>query len=289
MKACLPLFFVFCSSMLSAQIKWFETGQQWKFCHQLGWTGWTGCDSVTIGGDTVVAGKICKQLGAWGFAYEISDKVFIYAGNGGFTKVFDFDMIEGETLDVGVFTYQVDSIMVVNLGDFAGVRVQKAHVVGDPFRNISTFYIAEGIGMLRTLGLEAGQCVCSHIFPIYFTCDFDVADGEDTYLSVFRQGSKVYFPADTLVCDNVEIKTNTPFQHFNVQIQPNPVSTTCYLKYELPFLEADLTLFSCTGVFIRRWPGLPETIDLTSCHPGLYFLSLQQDGRIVWTGKITKQ
>lgn len=127
------------------------------------------------------------------------------------------------------------------------------------------------------------------IFPIYFTCDFDVADGEDTYLSVFRQGSKVYFPADTLVCDNVEIKTNTPFQHFNVQIQPNPVSTTCYLKYDLPFLEADLTLFSCTGVFIRRLPGLPETIDLTSCHPGLYFLSLQQDGRIVWTGKITKQ
>lgn len=131
--------FLFLLSLLyatatEAQIKWLETGQQWEFCMELGWVGSFGCDTLTVVGDTVIAGKPCKKMrgtkGYFRYAYEISDKVFISENGSSFQKVYDFDMIEGETLDVGLFTYQVDSIQVVDLGDFTGVRVQKAHVVG---------------------------------------------------------------------------------------------------------------------------------------------------------------
>lgn len=277
------------ANLLPAQIKWLQTGQQWAFCYQLGWTGSIGCDTMTVGGDTIIAGKACKILGENRFAYEISDKVFVYDNVNAFYKIYDFDMIEGETLDIGIFSYQVDSIFTMNLGDFSGVSVQKVHILGDPYRNISTFYIVEGIGMLKTLASEYNDCVCGHLFPIILSCDFNSADGMDTYLKAFSQNSISYFPADTITCPAEEIDTNSPFQGFDVKIQPNPAATTCYINYGLSYPKGNLTLFSYTGVPVRYWQDLPEAIDLSSYPSGFYFLTLHHNDRVIWAGKIVKQ
>lgn len=287
MKTFLLLLSFFCSGVSNAQIKWLETGQQWEFCSVLGWVGSIGCDTLTVGGDTVVAGKACKKMGAYYYAYEISDKVFVSVDGATFQKVYDFDMIEGETLDAGAFTYQVDSLLVTDLGDFSGVRIQKAHVAGDPVAGISTFYIAEGIGIIKNLHQEGGECICGHFFPNLLTCDFNI-DGKDTYLSSFQQGNKVFFPADTINCQ-LELAVHVPAGLGNVRIEPNPVATTCHLNHSLSFTDGDLTLFNYTGTVVRQWEGLPDLLDLTTCQPGLYFLAIHRDGRIIWSGKIIKQ
>ncbi|MCW5920792.1 MAG: T9SS type A sorting domain-containing protein [Saprospiraceae bacterium] len=291
MRQFLLLLSLLYATATEAQIKWLETGQQWEFCMELGWVGSFGCDTLTVVGDTVIAGKPCKKMrgtkGYFRYAYEISDKVFISENGSSFQKVYDFDMIEGETLDVGLFTYQVDSIQVVDLGDFTGVRVQKAHVVGAPYRGFSTFYIAEGIGFIKSLQSEWQQCVCGYFFLQNLSCDFFI-DGLNTHLVSFKQDDKIFRPADTLNCEG-GISTHAPAYLENVRIEPNPVATTCRLSHSLPFSDGVLTLFNIAGIPVRQWKGLPEMLDMTNCLPGLYFLVLHRDGQVVFRNKVVKQ
>lgn len=281
----LLLFSILCSGVSQAQINWLETGQKWKLCSAIGWTFEIECQTLTVEGDTVIGGKACKKMGTY-YAYEISDKIFVSVDGSTFQKVYDFDMIEGETLDAGAFTYQVDSLLVADLGDFSGVRIQKAHMVGGPVFGISTFYIAEGIGIIKNLHQEGGECICGHFFPHLLTCDFYI-DGKDTYLSTFRQDNKEFSPADSTYC-LWESAAHVPASLYYVRIEPNPVLTSCRLSYSLPFSDGDLALFNCTGIAVRQWKGLPDVLDLTTCQPGLYFLTIRRDGRIIWSGKIIK-
>ncbi len=291
MKQFLPLLSIFYATALAGQIKWLETGQQWKFCSDLGWVGSIGCDTVIVGGDTVIAGSPCKKMllsnGYFRYAYEISDKVFVSEDGSTFQKVYDFDMIGGETLDIGTFTYQVDSIKVFDLGDFTGVRVQKAHIAGPPYRSISTFYIAEGIGFIKSLQSEWQECVCGSFFPSDLTCDFNI-DGMSTYLAAFKQNDKMFFPADSLDCGET-ISTYTPAFLDNVRIEPNPVATACCLSQSLPFSDGILTLFNFAGNPVRQWKGRPEVLDLTDLQPGLYMLAIHRNGRAIFRSKVVKQ
>ncbi len=289
----LPIFIIVFSNTLQAQIKWLETGQQWRFCSWLGWVGDIGCDTLTVGGDTVVAGNNCKKMiwasGAVRYAYEIGDKIFVSDYDSTFQKVYDFDMIEGEILDVGFFTYQVDSLMEVDLGDFSNVRVQKAHIVGNSYRGISTFYIAEGVGIVKNLQSEWWEeCVCGHFFPSLLTCDFHV-DGMDTYLSWFAQDDKLFVPDEKFVCSGIIINVQTPASLYKVQIEPNPVATTCRLSHSLPFSDVSLTLFNYAGATLRQWEGLPDVLDFTTYPAGFYFLTIHRDGQLIWSGKVVKQ
>jgi hypothetical protein len=289
----LPLFILLFSSTLYAQIQWLETGQQWRFCSWMGWVGEIGCDTLKVVTDTVIAGNVCKKMtflsGYEKYAYEISDKVFVSDDGSSFQKVYDFDMIEGEVLDVGFFTYQVDSLMEVDLGDFSNVRVQKAHIVGDSYRGISNFYIVEGIGIVKSFQPEwDGQCVCGHFFPSLLTCDFNV-DGMDTYLSWFQQDGNLFLPDENFGCSGIIINVQTPASLSNVRIEPNPVAATCRLIHSFPSSEGILTLFNYAGTAVRQWEPLPENLDLTTFPSGLYVLTIRRDGQVIWSGKIVKQ
>ena len=291
MKTLLLLLCIFFTRLLNAQIQWLETGQQWKYCYVTGWFGPEGCDTLTVAGDTLLAGHLCKKMrwsnGNTQYAYEVSDKVFVSSDGNTFTKVYDFDMIEGEILDAGNFSYQVDSIFTTTLDSFSNVRVQKAHVVPNSthYAGISEFYILEGIGILRGFQPQFEQCICGAFFPGLLSCEYAL-DGTDVYLVSFRQGNAVFRPSGNS-CFGI-IGTHEHLSGVEVQIDPNPVVTTCRLKHSFPDSEGTLRLFNYAGSMLQQWNNVPESLDFTGYPSGFYFLTFYRDGRMVWKNTIVK-
>jgi len=294
MKISILLFAAFTTQLLSAQIPWLQTGQQWEFCYSTGWLGPSGCPTLTVGSDTTLAGHVCKKMewsdGRVQYAYEISDKIFVSQDGFTFEKVYDFDMIEGETLETANFTYQVDSVYVAEVGDFSNVQIQKIQIVNGPYRGIVGGYIVEGIGFIQELqpqGPQGPQCTCGAFFPFSMTCDYAI-DGEDNYLRSFIQGNNVFRPAGELPCVTT-IATSTPPSGWEMQIYPNPVTTTCRLKHDSQEAEGMLMLFNYAGLPLRRWETLPESLDFSLYPTGLYFLTFYREGRLIWSDKVIKQ
>jgi hypothetical protein len=291
MKTPLLLLCVISTYFLNAQINWLDTGQQWKYCYVTGWLGPEGCNTLTVEGDTLLAGHLCKKMhwsdGNMQYAYEVSDKIFVSSDGITFTKVYDFDMIEGEILDAGNFSYQVDSIFTTTLDSFSNVRVQKAHVFPNStyYAGISSFFIIEGIGILRGFQPEFEQCICGAFFPGLISCEYAL-DGTDVYLVSFQQGSKVFKPSGNSCFGT--INTNEQLSGVGLQIDPNPFATTCRIKHSFPDSEGTLLLFNYSGSMLQQWNSVPESLDLTGYPSGIYFLTYYRDGHMVCQNTIVK-
>lgn len=289
MKTTLLLLAGLLPQLLSAQINWFETGQTWTFCHTQGWTGPTGCDILTVENDTIFEGIPCKKLhasdGAISYAFEGEGKVYLHNGSI-FWKIYDFELQAGQTLNTGYFTYRIDSVFTANLGDFTAIPVQKAHIVGNPYKGFSDFYVVKGIGILQQIQSQNQTCTCGGFFPSQLSCEYNAADGLDTYIRSFMRGNSVFQPTENELC--FTSSTTSPASNFGVKVEPNPVATTCRLTYAAPDAKGSMRLFNYAGSVLRSWESLPETIDFQEYPPGIYVLAAYRDGCMIWNSKVVR-
>ncbi len=287
-----------------AQIQWLQSGQKWLYYKQIGWTFGPEQTALEVKGDTTILGKVCKQMRVYKpdsnpesqyfYAYEISDKVFWYnPSEQTFIKIYDFDMVEGETLsipasgNIDLFTYQVDSVGTANLGDFNNVRFQKVSMMNSPGDFLTTFYVIEGIGMVDSLSslswLDALRH-CGYFLPQTVRCDFPV-DGVDVYLSCFRQGGQrfVGLGNECLIVSAAE-----PLLATRSAISPNPVTEICRFFHPEPTTIRSLTLRNGVGQTLIQWEAAPDALDLSGLLPGIYLLCVAYRDGLGETLKVVK-
>jgi len=194
---------------------------------------------------------------------SLQKKVFLYdATSNKDTLLYDFNLNVGDTLHIlnsnyGIhYVTSIDSVLV-------GAKYHKE------------FLLETSLALIEGVGCTCGLNTLIGIFP----------DGGGT-LNCFNHNSETY-PANASCSLTIDVN-ETIVQKIQIQVSPNPFSSSTTLQSYKPFTNATFILYNAFGQEVRSMvishsPFVIERSDLPS---GLYFIRLVQDNKIVATDKL---
>lgn len=268
---------------------WFAPDARWSYNLSGGLAGFFFDFNMTVGPDSVIAGKTCKNLLILNspiafpqsrFAYAEGNKVYLWqAEQHAFVKAYDFDLPVGSVVSVPIVyggstvDYQIESIDTLQIGSNDRKR-QKVVRLSNGAPTSERFEIIESIG---AVGLP-DQPVCSYFFIDQMECA-SVVDGFDIKFLCYQSGAGSYIPYGSCILSEETPLAETP----RLQISPNPASDFIQLKIiNLRVPIAHTSILNAQGQRLQIRAGLPEQWELSCLPDGVYWLQVTlADGRQV--------
>ncbi len=231
--------------------------------------------------DTIILNKNCRKLNAQGNKYLFSEgnKVFLYNEFSNiFIKIYDFDLLAGDTLrfqygwDSSFSHYVIDSIGYTTINS----KLRKIQYISTPFTFENTWifygYNIEGIGNSK------------YLFPQFALADPIISVGlrcyEDSVIGYYNTGL-------LSVCDSVILLGVNETDPETIKIYPNPASEFIQIDNIVGLITADI--YSIDGK-LQKTADLSDktTIKINDLAKGIYLLRLQNEKGVIYR-KFIKQ
>jgi hypothetical protein len=190
--------------------------------------------------------------------------------------IYDFNLQVGDTVPLqmvyGRYIPVIDSIDTITVFGVPAKRFFLDIGLEDLGRQN---FIIEGMG---------GSNGLLHFLPEYVV----VSGGIDmTHFNCFQYGDSIYSP-ENLECPFIDYISAIPgvYQEPLVTISPNPTHEFFMITIEPELFDSRFDLFDFSGRIVQTFTLTEETTFGKIKFPGVYFWRVEQDGRLIKTGKL---
>lgn len=301
MKKLLFLLLLACLSPANTHAQnWFQSDYHWITHVSGGLAGFDYNFELFFEADTTIHGLPCKKWQTvsnsphWFyfepvFTYSDGPRAYCYDSQlDSLVKIYDFSLPVGAQLQIpqpfGVFTYQIDSLDMVQAGDFQLMR-QRVHYVNPNGQPVDwKFDILENIGMVG-LPFDQPYNNCSFVLIPRLQCGSAV-DGIDYAFKCFNSNSGSFHPYNNACMLTDTHSPTTPYLYIFPTLAHDEFRIiTDANRQDIRSLE----LHDATGRLMRTWSVDRLSYDIQDMPQGMYFVCLRMKNGIQVVKKLVRE